>query len=130
MIYPVNFCWAGTSTPTLAVLLKLSRALEISLTEIMSAPPHVEGTREYFTCIEGEISVTVLGEVYRLKSGDVLTFPGYKPHHYKNNSRDLSRGFSVVLYRPTRRFSREKVKTMTIPEGEQRSSPEKKEFSL
>ncbi len=142
---------SGTSNPTLDVLLKLSYALEISLTELMSparadclhirsddvplsrksrkgvtlrkilpdktgatdidelildpgqslgGTPHVEGTKEYFTCIEGEITITVLGEVFRVKSGDVLTFPGDKPHHYKNNFRGTSRGLSVVLFRP------------------------------
>lgn len=60
--------------------------------------PHVEGTKEYFTCIEGEISVTVLGETYQLKKGDVLAFPGDKPHSYRNSDRKLSRGMSVVVF--------------------------------
>lgn len=62
--------------------------------------PHVEGTKEYFTCIEGEVTITVLGQVYKLKTGDVLTFPGDKPHAYKNSGRSKARGFSVVLFRP------------------------------
>ncbi len=62
--------------------------------------PHVEGTKEYFTCIEGEVTISVLGQIYKLKAGDVLTFPGDKPHAYKNSGRSKARGFSVVLFRP------------------------------
>ena len=143
---------SGSSNPTLEVLLKLGTALQVSLTELMSAPradcllikadqvplhrktkngakirkilpdktgatdideiilegeigfagtPHVEGTKEYFTCVEGEFSITVMGQVFRLKEGDVLTFPGDKAHSYKNPGRKKSRGFSVVLLRPS-----------------------------
>lgn len=60
--------------------------------------PHVEGTREYFTCTSGEISVGVLGKLYILSKGDVLTFPGDKPHSYKNNSRTNATGISVVFF--------------------------------
>lgn len=62
--------------------------------------PHVEGTKEYFTCIEGEVTITVLGQIYKLKAGDVLTFPGDKPHAYKNSGSKRAKGFSVVLFRP------------------------------
>lgn len=67
---------------------------------VFPGTPHVEGTKEYFTCIEGEVTVTVLGQVYKLKAGDVLTFPGDKPHAYRNSGRSKARGFSVVLFRP------------------------------
>ncbi len=67
---------------------------------VLTGTPHVEGTKEYFTCIEGEITIAVHGQVYKLKAGDVLTFPGDKPHAYKNLSRSHARGFSVVLFNP------------------------------
>ena len=138
---------SGTSNPTMEVLIKLSRALQVSLDELLSSPvadcsltpasdvkterkkkgvlirkilpekagpaqiddieleagssfsgtPHVEGTREFFTCLNGQISITVLGKIYSLSEGDVLTFPGDKPHAYKNTGRGVARGFSVVL---------------------------------
>lgn len=138
---------SGTSNPTMEVLIKLSRALQVSLDELMSSPradcslipadkvpmgrpkkglsvrkilpenegpahiddmflepgagfagtPHVEGTREFFTCIEGQFTIAVMGELFIVKKGDVLNFPGDKPHSYKNNGRSEARGFSVVL---------------------------------
>ncbi len=140
---------SGSANPTMEVLVKISRALQVSLDELLSYPvadcaliaaadvpvekkgkrgveirkilpdkkgsagidelrlesgaifagtPHVEGTREFFTCTEGEFTVTVLGKPFVVKAGDVLNFPGDKPHSYKNNSRKPSRGFSVILF--------------------------------
>jgi mannose-6-phosphate isomerase-like protein (cupin superfamily) len=129
------------------VLLKLSRALQVSMDELLSPPraeckltaaddvtvqkprkglkirkilpekegpaqideiileadagfagtPHVEGTREFFTCLSGQFTIAVMGEIFHVKAGDVLNFPGDKPHSYKNTGRSEARGFSVVL---------------------------------
>jgi transcriptional regulator with XRE-family HTH domain len=64
----------------------------------MTGSPHVEGTREYFTCISGQVLIGVLGEIHHLEKGDVLTFPGDKPHSYKNAGRTKAIGVSVVLF--------------------------------
>ncbi len=64
----------------------------------MTGSPHVEGTREYFTCISGQISIGVLGEIHHLEKGDVLTFPGDKSHSYKNSGRTNAVGISVVFF--------------------------------
>lgn len=64
----------------------------------MTGAPHVEGTREYFTCISGQISIGVVGEIYHLEKGDVLAFPGDKPHSYKNSGRSPAVGVSVVFF--------------------------------
>ncbi len=64
----------------------------------MTGSPHIEGTREYFTCISGQVSIGVMGEVHHLEKGDVLTFPGDKPHSYKNSGRTTAVGVSVVFF--------------------------------
>lgn len=64
----------------------------------LTGAPHVEGTREYFTCVKGEFLVGVLGEAFRLKKGDVLSFPGDKPHSYKNIGTGQAQGMSVVFF--------------------------------
>lgn len=69
----------------------------------MTGSPHIEGTREYFTCISGQVSIGVLGEIHHLEKGDVLTFPGDKPHSYKNSGKTNAVGVSVVLF-STERF--------------------------
>jgi transcriptional regulator with XRE-family HTH domain len=64
----------------------------------LTGSPHVEGTREYFTCTRGEIIITVLGSQFKLKKGDVLSFPGNKPHSYRNSEAVIAQGFSVVIF--------------------------------
>jgi len=65
---------------------------------MLTGSPHIEGTREYFTCIKGEFTINVLGTSFQIKKGDVLSFPGNKPHSYKNNGAVSAQGISVVLF--------------------------------
>ncbi len=64
----------------------------------MTGSPHVDGTKEYFTCTSGQITIGVLGEIYNLERGDVLAFPGDKPHSYRNSGRTIATGISVVFF--------------------------------
>ena len=71
----------------------------------MGGTPHLPGTREYFSCLEGRVMLTVAGETYRLATGDVLAFPGQLPHSYKNLADDRpARGVSVVVLTKARSF--------------------------
>ena len=61
--------------------------------------PHLPGTREFFTCLDGCINLTVAGERYELTEGDVLAFPGNLPHSYQNaDALAKARGVSVVVF--------------------------------
>jgi XRE family transcriptional regulator, regulator of sulfur utilization len=64
----------------------------------LTGAPHIDGAREYFTCIQGKILVGVLGQKFIIQKGDVLSFPGDKPHSYKNIGSTLAKGISVVLF--------------------------------
>jgi len=60
--------------------------------------PHLPGTREYFTCLEGRVEIVVAGQRHDLDAGDVLAFPGNTPHSYHNpDGRSPARGVSVVI---------------------------------
>jgi transcriptional regulator with XRE-family HTH domain len=59
--------------------------------------PHTAGTKEYMSCVKGEITVTVLGERHRVGEGDVLAFPGDQPHSYHNTGSSKAVCFSVVV---------------------------------
>lgn len=63
----------------------------------MTSSPHIEGTKKYFTCVEGQITIAVLGETFQFKKEDVLAFPGDKRHSYKNSGKKPARGVSVVF---------------------------------
>jgi quercetin dioxygenase-like cupin family protein len=55
------------------------------------------GTREYFTCEEGEVVLAVAGEQWTVAAGDVLVFRGDQRHSYRNPGRKTAVGYSVVL---------------------------------
>jgi quercetin dioxygenase-like cupin family protein len=64
----------------------------------MGGTPHLPGTREYFTCLEGQVNLSVAGERYALGEGDVLAFPGNLPHGYQNaDPARPARGISGVV---------------------------------
>ena len=65
---------------------------------VMGGTPHLPGTREFFTCLDGSVDLMVAGERYRLAEGDVLAFPGNQPHSYQNaDALAPARGVSVVV---------------------------------
>lgn len=70
--------------------------LEFKAYVLLMGTPHSKGTREYFTCTNGHISVNVEGHEYSLKEGDVLAFPGDRKHSYKNLEGAESEGVSIV----------------------------------
>jgi transcriptional regulator with XRE-family HTH domain len=143
---------SGEANPSLAVLVKIARALDAPIDELLAAPrakvrkwsaeevvshtrgrgvterplvpeplpremlivmdfapssamggtPHLPGTREYFTCLEGRVNIMVAGNRYELATGEVLAFPGNVPHSYQNaDSRRAARGVSIVIFAKT-----------------------------
>lgn len=64
----------------------------------MRGTPHLPGTREYFSCIDGRVAVFVAGERHGLEAGDVLAFPGHVPHSYRNeDTQHGALGVSIVI---------------------------------
>lgn len=64
----------------------------------MRGTPHLPGTREFFTCLIGQVTIFVIGERHDLRAGDVLGFPGNVPHSYQNpDTQRSARGVSVVI---------------------------------
>jgi XRE family transcriptional regulator, regulator of sulfur utilization len=64
----------------------------------LGGTPHLPGTREYFTCLDGRVEIVVAGDRHALTAGDVLAFPGNTAHSYRNpDTRRPARGVSVVI---------------------------------
>jgi XRE family transcriptional regulator, regulator of sulfur utilization len=64
----------------------------------MRGTPHLPGTREYFTCLHGTVTLVVTGERYDLAPGEVLGFPGNLPHAYRNeDGQHSAQGVSIVV---------------------------------
>lgn len=136
---------SGDANPTLSVLDRAAKALQVSLEELTAPPraaarvykrdaltvqsrgtcairkllpdkipameidrielppqgrftgvPHTPGTREYLTCEEGRIALTVSGETHVLTPGDVIVFHGDQKHSYANPGAAKAIGYSVV----------------------------------
>ena len=66
----------------------------------MGGIPHTPNTKEYLTCISGQVEVAVGGEKHRLGPGDVLAFPGNQPHSYFNPGKSHAACLSVVVLAP------------------------------
>lgn len=71
--------------------------IELEPEAILGGHPHLDGTKEYLTVVQGQIDIHVDGEVYKVKSGDVFAFPGNQSHSYRNPKRSVSIAFSVVI---------------------------------
>ena len=65
---------------------------------VMGGTPHLPGTREFFSCLDGRVHLMVAGDRYLLSAGEVLAFPGNLPHSYQNaDALNPARGVSVVV---------------------------------
>ena len=64
----------------------------------MRGTPHLPGTREFFTCLAGRVTIYVAGTRHELAGGDVLGFPGNVAHSYQNDDHARpARGVSIVV---------------------------------
>jgi transcriptional regulator with XRE-family HTH domain len=77
---------------------ELMSVMDFAPSAVMAGTPHLPGTREFFTCLDGRVSLFVAGERHELQTGDVLAFPGNVAHSYQNPDAERSaRGISVVV---------------------------------
>jgi XRE family transcriptional regulator, regulator of sulfur utilization len=72
--------------------------MELAPDAVMAGTPHLPGTREFFSCLEGRVAIFVAGDRYDLDAGEVLGFPGNVPHSYRNPDKaSRAVGVSVVV---------------------------------
>lgn len=68
----------------------------------MRGTPHVQGTKEYLHCLEGNVQVQVGSSRHVLEPGDVLAFAGDQRHSYLNAGPVEAAAISVVVPLPIR----------------------------
>lgn len=71
--------------------------LEIEAGATMTGHPHLAGSKEYLSVLQGEMIVFVAGEQYEVKRGSVLAFPGDQPHSYRNAGSSLAVAISAII---------------------------------
>ena len=63
----------------------------------LGGTPHLPGTREYFTCLDGRVEIVVAGDHHVLGAGDVLAFPGNTRNATAMRMPGGRRGISVAI---------------------------------
>ncbi|HVE49701.1 MAG TPA: XRE family transcriptional regulator [Casimicrobiaceae bacterium] len=76
---------------------ELLTLMDFAPNSAMRGTPHLPGTREFFTCLDGHVTIYVAGVRHDLAAGDVLGFPGNVPHSYQNDDAAKARGISIVV---------------------------------
>ncbi|KMY51419.1 helix-turn-helix domain-containing protein [Peribacillus loiseleuriae] len=74
-------------------------SVEIEKGGFLSADSHGEGTEEFLTVFDGELTVNVNNIEYTVKSGDSIRFKADRPHSYHNSGEVLTR-LSMTIYYP------------------------------
>ncbi|AYB38146.1 helix-turn-helix domain-containing protein [Brevibacillus laterosporus] len=75
-------------------------SVEIEEGGFLSSDPHREGTEEFLTVFEGELTVRVNNNDYTIRNGDSIRFKADSSHTYHNSGITLTR-LSMVLYYPS-----------------------------
>jgi transcriptional regulator with XRE-family HTH domain len=71
--------------------------VEIEKGGYLSADAHGEGTEEFITVFDGELTIRVKEEEFTVYAGDSIRFKADKPHSYHNSGDKLTR-LSMVIY--------------------------------
>lgn len=66
---------------------------------ILSSDPHVGGTREHLTVLEGDIIITTGEEKHILAQGDTARYGADVEHHIKNHGKKKARAL-LIVYTP------------------------------
>jgi XRE family transcriptional regulator, regulator of sulfur utilization len=74
-------------------------SVEIEKGGYLSADAHQEGTQEFITVFDGELTIRVNDQEYAIKDGDSIKFKADKPHTYHNSGNKLAK-VSLVIYYP------------------------------
>jgi XRE family transcriptional regulator, regulator of sulfur utilization len=64
----------------------------------LSAEGHPDGTEEFLTIYQGEITVSVNIEEYTIHKGDSIRFKADRPHGYRNSGNELAVINMVIHY--------------------------------
>lgn len=75
-------------------------AVEIEKDGVLSSESHKEGTEEFITVFDGEVTIRVSECNYTLKSGDSIRFKADRLHTYYNSGETLAR-LSMTIYYPS-----------------------------
>ena len=71
----------------------------ISPNGFLQAQPHISGSEEYITVVEGSVEITVGENLYCLNKGDSISFKADTVHSYKNTGMNEAALSMIIYYR-------------------------------
>ncbi|KKO51772.1 helix-turn-helix domain-containing protein [Paenibacillus sp. DMB20] len=74
-------------------------SVEIDEGGFVSSDSHLEGTEEFITVFDGELTIRVNDADYTIASGDSIRFKADVPHSYHNSGETMTR-LSMTIYYP------------------------------
>ncbi|MBX9996448.1 XRE family transcriptional regulator [Priestia megaterium] len=74
-------------------------SVEIEEGGSLDADSHREGTEEFITVFEGELTISVNSNEYTIKSGNAIRFKADRAHSYYNRGKTLAK-LSMIIYYP------------------------------
>lgn len=74
-------------------------SVEIEKGGYLSAEAHGDGTQEFITVFDGELTIRVSNEEYNVQKGSSIRFRTDRPHVYHNSGDTMTR-ISMVIYYP------------------------------
>ncbi|MBF0545131.1 MAG: helix-turn-helix transcriptional regulator [Candidatus Riflebacteria bacterium] len=73
-------------------------SVDIEIDGKLNAEAHGEGTEEFLSIFQGELTVRVDEKEYTIKKGDSIRFKADKPHGYRNSGNELAMLSMIVFY--------------------------------
>lgn len=73
-------------------------SVEMDKGALLKAEPHMEGTQEFVTVFDGELTLTIDENRYVVKNGDSIRFRADVPHVYHNAGDTMVRVSMVIHY--------------------------------
>ena len=74
-------------------------SVEIERDGVLSSESHREGTEEFITVFDGQLTICVNEFEYKLNSGDSIRFRADRPHTYFNSGEHVTK-LSMTIYYP------------------------------
>ncbi|AWP27804.1 DNA-binding protein [Paenibacillus glucanolyticus] len=74
-------------------------SLEMDKGGYLTAESHIEGTEEFITVFQGELTVRIDNQEYTVGHGEAIRFTADKPHVYHNSGDSMNR-LSMVIHYP------------------------------
>ncbi|MFB5189119.1 helix-turn-helix domain-containing protein [Alicyclobacillus fastidiosus] len=81
-------------------------AVEMDRGAVLHAEPHMEGTQEFVTVFDGELTICLDEHEYTVQPGDSIRFRADVPHAYENRGTTLIRVSMVIHYPASSHASR------------------------